>query len=199
MQNAALTSTRKTALAALAGAVLLALGGCGGGPPPATYDLSASQDKARAGRLSGTLIVNEPTAVQPVDSDRIVIRTGAESVAYLSGAQWADRLPRLVQTRLIETFENAGLLGRVGRPGLAASHVLMVELRRFEVDVSRNEAIVEISAKIVTDGAARIVAAQIFTATAPAPATQGGQAAASLDAALGDAMRRIVVWSTARI
>ena len=190
---------RRWALAAIACGLALALGGCGGGPPPATYDLHASQGKTAAGRLSATLVIAEPTGVQPVDSDRIVIRTGSESVAYLAGAQWSDRLPRLVQTRLIQTFENAGLLGRVGRPGLAASHVLQTELRRFEVDVTRNEAVVEISAKIVTDGASRIVAAQIFSATSPAPATQGGQAAAALDDALGDAMRRILVWTTGRI
>jgi cholesterol transport system auxiliary component len=144
-------------------------------------------------------VINEPTAILPIDSDRIVIRTGGESVAYLSGAQWSDRLPRLVQTRLIETFERSGHLGRVGRPGLAASYVLVTELRRFEVDVARNEAVVEISARIVSDGAARIVAAQVFTAAAPASGTQGGQAAVALDAALGDAMRRIVAWSAARI
>lgn len=184
---------RAACLAALA----LGLVGCGGSAP-ATYDLSAPT-ATTGGRLAGALVINEPTAILPIDSDRIVIRTGGESVAYLSGAQWSDRLPRLVQTRLIETFERSGHLGRVGRPGLAASYVLVTELRRFEVDVARNEAVVEISARIVSDSAARIVAAQVFTAAAPASGTQGGQAAVALDAALGDAMRRIVAWSAARI
>lgn len=179
------------------GALLLSLAGCGGGAPT-TYDLSAPAATS-GGRLGGALVINEPTAILPVDSDRIVIRTGAESVAYLSGAQWADRLPRLVQTRLIETFERSGHLGRVGRPGLAASYVLVTELRRFEIDVARNEAVVEISARIVSDGAARIVAAQVFSATAPAPATRDGQAAIAIDAALGNVMRRIVAWSAARL
>lgn len=183
--------------AACLGAALLALAGCGAAAP-VTYDLSAPAAAAR-GRLAGALAINEPTAILPVDSDRIVIRTGGESVAYLSGAQWSDRLPRLVQARLIETFERSGHLGRVGRPGLAASYALVTELRRFEIDVARNEAIVEISAKIVSDGAARIVAAQIFSTTSPAPTTQGGQAAVALDDALGQVMTRIVAWSAARI
>lgn len=190
-------ASRVKARPPLAAALLLSLAACGGSPP-ATFDLSAPHARAAA-RLGGTLVVSEPTAVLPVDSDRIVIRTGADSVAYLSGAQWADRLPRLVQSRLIESFEKSGQQGRVGRPGLAASHMLVTEIRKFEVDVARNEAVVEISARLVTDGAARIVAAQVFSATSPAPVTQGGQAALALDAALGEAMRRIVAWAGARI
>lgn len=193
-----LPSRRSIVAAALAFGAALALAACSG-PPPATYDLSAPRESVRAGHLSGALAIAEPTAILPVNSDRIVIRTGADSVAYLSGAQWADRLPRLVQTRLIESFENAGLVGRVGRPGMTAAYSLVTELRRFEVDVTRNEAVIEISARLVTDRAGSVVAAQVFSATSPAPATQDGQAAIALDAALGDAMRRILVWTTARI
>ncbi len=68
------------------------LAACASGPP-ATYDLGAigggfSAKEARRGQLA----VYEPTAVSPVDSDRIVVRTGADSVAYLSGAKWAGQL-----------------------------------------------------------------------------------------------------------
>lgn len=193
-----LTPRRSLAAAALAVGAVLTLAACSG-PPPATYDLSAPRESLRAPRLSGALAIAEPTAILPIDSDRIVVRTGADAVAYLSGAQWSDRLPRLVQTRLIEAFENAGLVGRVGRPGMVAAYSLATELRRFEVDVTRNEAVIEISAKLVADRSGRVVAAQVFTATSPAPATQGGQAAIALDAALGEAMRRVLVWTTSRI
>ena len=117
-----------TGFAALACA---GLAGCGSAPLE-TFDLSApSALSARIPR--GQMVIAEPVATLPVDSDRIVIRTGPESVAYLTGAQWPDRLPRLLQTRLIETFENARLLRNVGRPGLTADYSLTTEIRRFKL------------------------------------------------------------------
>jgi cholesterol transport system auxiliary component len=60
------------------------------------------------------------------------------------------------------------------------------------MDLSRSEAVVEISVKLVEEGAGRIAAAKIFTARAPG-------AAAALDAALGDVMGQIVMWTAGRV
>ncbi len=84
--------------------------------PRVTYDLTPAEGfAARGGR--GQLAVLLPDAILPADSDRIVVRTNPQSVAYLFGAQWADKLPSLVQSRLIESFQNAHLLRAAGRPG----------------------------------------------------------------------------------
>ena len=171
------------------------LAGCGGGSSAVqTFDLTAPVHlMARGAR--GQFIVNEPVAVLPADSDRIVIRTGPESVAYLAGAQWADRLPKLLQARLVQTFENAHLLRSVGRPGLTSDFAVASEIRRFEVDVTTGQAVVEVSAKLVADGSGRIVAAKIFSASMPSPASGPPAMAAALDAAMGDVLRQIVGWT----
>ena len=184
---------------AFALAACAALSACGGGAP-ASYDLEAAiPPHVRAGKIRGVLVVNEPTATASYDSDRIVIRTGVDQLAYLAGAQWSDRLPRLVQTRLIETFENARLLKSVGRPGLTADNSLALDLRHFEIDVTTNQARVEIAARIVSDQTGRPIAAQVFSGSAPAPKTGDGVAAAALDQALREAMQRIVAWTAAKI
>lgn len=184
---------------ALAGVLAMSLGlaACGG-PPPVTFDLNSSRPDVVAGRGRGQLVVNEPVASLPADSNRIVIRTGTDAVAYLTGAQWADRLPRLVQSRLIETFENARAMKAVGRPGLAADNVLHTEIRRFEIDVTRSEALVEITAKIVNTSG-RIVSADVFSAVVPAPSTEPANATASLDLALSEVMGKIVLWTRGRV
>jgi cholesterol transport system auxiliary component len=177
-----------------------ALEGCAGSTTLTSYDLaSATPSHVRAGGLKGVLAVAEPNAQSSYDSTRIVVRTGPDELAYLSGAQWTEPLPRLIQERLIETFDNAKLLKLVGRPGILSEYSLHTDLRRFEIDVTSDQARVEIAARLVNDKTGLPIAAQVFSATAPAPHTADGAAAQALDAALRDAMRRIVVWSTAKI
>ena len=173
----------------------------GGGAPSATFDLSALP---AGGGLRGSnkqLVVAEPVAAQALDSERLVVRPQVGEIAYLSGAQWADRLPRLVQTRLIQSFENTRAVKLVGRPGdrLAADRTLESEIRAFEIDVKAGQAIVEITAKLLDDRSGRIVASEVFAARLPTGGTGGPAASAALDAALGQVMRAIAVWTAARL
>ncbi len=181
---------------ALAGAGALALAGCGGGAAPETFDLSPLSRAARAGGLRGQLVVGEPVATAALDSERMVVRPTPEEVAYLKGAQWSDRLPRLVQTRLVQSLENARLLASVGRPGdrITADYLLDSELRRFEIDVQGGQALVEITVKLVTGATGRIRAADVISASAPGSASSGAAAQQGLDAAFAEALTRIVAW-----
>ena len=144
--------------------------------------------------------MHAPVASQALDSERIVIRPKSDQIAYLAGSQWSDRLPKLVQARLIQTFENSRLLARVGRPGdrLAADRTLDSELRNFEIDIEAGQAVVEISVKLVNERSGRIVDAKIFRAVSPASGASGEAASQALDTALGEAMRAIVAWASPR-
>ena len=166
--------------------------------PKATYDLSAADGglSARAGR--GQLAVLLPEATLPANSDRIVVRPSPQAVAYLTGAQWADTLPSLVQSRLIESFQNAHLLRKVGRPGMLADYSLQTNIRRFELDAARSEAIVEISAQII-DKSGRIIAGRLFSDSVPVASADPAAVAAGLDAALSQVMRGIVIWTAPKI
>ena len=185
----------------LALAVALALGGCGGGAAPESFDLSASAAAGVARAARGQLVIVEPVATAPTDSDRIIVRPTPDTVATLKGAQWVERLPRLLQTRLVQSFENARMLRSVGRADakIQADYSLASEIRRFEIDVASAEAVVEISAKLVVERSGRIAAARIFTARAPGSAGNGAAAAAALDQALGQALREIVAWAAASL
>ncbi|MDE2579267.1 MAG: membrane integrity-associated transporter subunit PqiC [Hyphomicrobiales bacterium] len=178
---------------------ILGLTGCATAPRT-TYDLQAAAPAhLRAGAVRGVIAISEPTAHLPIDSDRIVIRTGADSVAYLSGAQWADRLPALVQSRLIASFENAHLVRSVVQPGMTADYRLETEIRRFEIDVVAGVARIEMTARILSDNTGRVRAAHVFQTELPADSTRDGQAARTLDAALRAMMADIVRWTAAQI
>ena len=177
----------------------LLLAGCGGSQL-ASFDLAAAPAaKMRAGSIRGVLAVAEPVADGPLDSERIVIRTGPDQLAYLAGAKWAGSLPSLLQSKIIASFENARLVKSVVRPGGASDYSLHVDVRRFEVDVVDNLARIELSARIVSDRTGRPIAAKIFTATTPTERTADGKAAEALDAALANVLRQMVSWTARAI
>lgn len=180
------------------GCVLL-LAGCGASPL-ATFDLSAPTAGVKPRSARGVLVIPEPTAPAPSDGERIVVRTGPSSVAVIKGAQWSDRLPRLLQSRLIQTFENAKLLRSVSRPGdgVTPDRALAWEIRRFEMDAATGQAVVELSVKVL-DPSGRVLGGQIFAAQAPGDAGQGETASLALNAASNDVLRQIVAWASARV
>lgn len=177
----------------------LLLAGCGA-PPLATFDLSAPSSGMKARSARGVLAIPEPVAPAPADGDRIVVRTGPSAVAVIRGAQWTERLPRLLQSRLIQTFENAKLMRSVSRPGdgVTPDRALAWEIRRFEMDAATGQAVVDISVKVL-DPSGRVLGAQIFTAQAPGDASEGAAATTALDAASNEVLRQIVGWASARV
>lgn len=183
-------------------AAMLLLAACSSSAPPSTFDLTAPREGIAAGRGRGLLVVAEPQALQALDSNRILVLTRDGSIAYLPDAQWSDRLPKLVQVRLIQTFENGRRIQAVGRPGdrLVPAAQLNSEIRTFGIDERTGEAVVEISAKIVNDRTGRILAGQVFTSRIPAGgATSGPAATAVLDLATQTVLRDIVRWVSTRM
>jgi cholesterol transport system auxiliary component len=177
------------------------LGACAGlfsKAAPATYDLTAPRGPRVGGGVGGLLVVAEPSALAILETERIVVRPNQGQVAYLADAQWSDRLPRLLQARLLQTFENTSHLRTVGRPGerLTADYQLVTDIRAFNLGaVSGAMAEVEIAAKVVSDRSGRIVGARVFRAYVPASSTEAAAAAAALDAAFGEVAIEIVKWT----
>lgn len=194
---AALTNLpRPTSCLVLAGVTLVVLSACAG-PPRATYDLAAVADGLPARAPRGQLAVFEPVAIEPVLTDRIVVRSN-ETLATLGGAQWVDRLPVLVQTRLVQSFENARILRGVGRSGIVADYTLHTEIRRFELDSGKGEVVAEIFARL-SGASGQAVAGRLFSARIPVQGDDPATVAAALDASLKQVMREIVVWTAQKV
>lgn len=174
----------------------LLLAGCGGGSAPTTYDLSAPRDFGRIGGGGGVLIVAQPTAVQALDSDRLIVKDSSGALSFLGGAQWADRVPNLVQTRLIQTFENGSRIAAVGRPGerIVPDFQLNTDIRAFNIDAASGQAVVEITAKLIGDRTGKVQRAKLFSARVPAGA-EGAGAAQALDQALSQVLIQIARWA----
>lgn len=184
----------------------LVLSGCSGGlgglitkAPPTAYDLKAANDFGGRGAVArGQLVVAEPVALAGYDSDKVVVRPSPTEAAQMSDAQWQDRLPKLIQARLVQSFENASRLRAVGRPAdkIATDFALLTEVRAFEISVADGSAVIEIAAKIVRERTGRIMAARVFRVAVPAPANEGAPAVAALNEAFGKVEHEVVLWAS---
>ena len=115
------------------------------------------------------LAIPDPTALSVLDSEKILTRSAAGVSSSLPDAQWSDTVPKLLQTQIIQAFENAGTLGAVSRPleGVTGDFQLLIDIRRFQIAVGAEPAAdVELTAKVL-DGKGRIVDTRTFSATVP--------------------------------
>ncbi len=186
-------------------ALALALGACSGGlssvitkAPPAAYDLQPATNFTHHGRAArGQLIIAEPAALARYDSEKMGGRPNPAEAAQLGDAQWQDRLPKLMQARILQSFENASRLRAVGRPAdkIATDFVLVTEVRAFEISVTDGSAVVEVAAKIVRERTGRIMAARVFRVAVATTATQGAPAIAALNDAFAKVQRELVLWA----
>lgn len=174
------------------------LSGCGSKANNDTFDLSITPSADGPSARNRQILVPEPTAVKMLDSDQVVVRVSPSEVQYLANSRWGDRLPRLVQSKLVEAFENSGKLGGVGKPGqgLAIDYQVVTDIRSFEVTTEGPRiATVEISAKLLNDRNGTVKAQSVFKASVPVAGAENRRFIEALDKAFAKVGAEIVDWS----
>lgn len=184
----------------LAISIAIIASGCASKATNDTYDLRVSSPQEanqQAKRNGRQLLITEPTALKALDSENILIRVSTSEIQYLAKSQWSDRLPKMVQSKLVVAFENSGRFGGVGRPGqgLAIDYQVMTEIRSFEIDAAKNMANVEIYVKLVNDQNGTVKAQKLFKASVRTSATGNNNMVKSLDSAFASVSSEIVKWS----
>ncbi len=190
---------RFTAGLFLAGAVML--GGCSviSPTPPTLFDLSPKNTFTDPlPDVRWQLVVEEPTTPNAINTDRIAIRPQALEMQYYPDVKWTDRAPALVQTLLVESFENSGKITGVGRRaiGMIGDYVLTSELREFEA-IKSDGAInvtVRLVLKLVRQSSGAIIASTTATQSVAATSDRVPDIVQAFDEALGKVLKRTVVW-----
>src|SRR5216684_2926955 len=162
-----------------------------------TYDLRAPQNLGPAGKtIKGQLGIPEPTAVAMLETQRMLF-SPAKDVPGFAEFLWADAIPKLLQARLIEGFENYDIAhaplrnADVGQ----ADFQLLIDVRRFRVAVdSEPTAEIGLSARIV-DKNGKIVASRLFEESEGLDKVEPPQAVAAFSAAFGRIARDMIAWT----
>jgi cholesterol transport system auxiliary component len=197
------TTRRKfLGLAGLAGAGATA--GCqlpGSGDPPQLFTLTPKSNFAGdLPRADWQLAVEMPVASGGIDTSRIALARSPVTLDYFARANWTDTAPRMVQTLLVESFENTGRIVAVGRESssLRPDYLLKVDLREFQAELRANAppvARVRLAVRLVRLPERTVVASFAHETQQTAGSSDIHNVVLAFDEALGAAMRRVVEWT----
>jgi cholesterol transport system auxiliary component len=192
------TIRRLATVAALAG-LLSACALARFSAPDAIFDLSAPDDVTTKAGTPAQLLIPVPSANAALDTTRIAARPTDAEYAYLPGAVWSDSLPKLLQARLTETFQNTGRVRAAGRPGqsLLINYQVVMDIRAFEI--AGESAVAEFHVMVLNDRNGQVVSRRIVKATAPLVDSSNAGSVAALDAAMDEAYGEIAGWVLGRI
>jgi cholesterol transport system auxiliary component len=185
----------------------------GTGAPPHMYILTPkSTFSEKLPSVKWQLLVEVPQAQAGINTARIALRDSPIEMRYFQLANWTDLAPRMIQTLIVESFENSDRIVAVGREaiGLRADYVLKTELREFQAefserlpqntesgigDIAPPTIRVRLNAKLIKMPRRSIVASKNFEYLIDAKENSMEEIIGAFDTALGKTMRRLVEWS----
>lgn len=196
--------SRRVVLVGMASALL---GACGGllpnsGPAPEVFTLTPKNSfRPDLPAVKWQLVVEEPVSAGGLDTNRIVIQPTPFELKYMADSRWSERTPRMVQTLLVESFENTGRIVSVARQsvGLRSDYNLKSELREFQVELADGQGSpvirVKLNAKLIRQPKQEIVASRNFEEAVPAKSMAIRDIVVAFDDSLGKVLRRAVEWT----
>jgi len=171
----------------------------GGGTPPQkiTYDLRAPQNLGSSSKsVNGQLAIPEPTAVAMLETQRMLFSQPKDYPGFADFV-WADSIPKLLQARLIESFENYD----ISHAPLRAADIgqtdfqLIIDVRRFRIATdSELAAEIGLSARII-DRNGKVVASRLFEDSQKFDKVEPPAAVAAFDDAFGRIAKETIAWT----
>ncbi|MDI1287198.1 MAG: ABC-type transport auxiliary lipoprotein family protein [Reyranella sp.] len=146
------------------------------------------------------LAVEVPVSAASLNTGRIAIQMTPTSTDYYAKVAWTDRAPLMVQTRIVDSFENTRKIVAVARESIAlrANYVLTPDLRNFEAMYFYGQppiVKVRIIAKLVRMPDRQIIGVASFERCVRARADKVPKVVDAFDQALGSVIKRLVSWT----
>ncbi len=168
-------------------------------PPKPRYMVGYVDGGALAGApVDWSLIVENPGASRAYDTTKIAVSPSRGRIEYFGGGEWASRAPVVLQMAVIRGFEDSGRILSVGnRSDIAISDfALQMDIRRIDLDVSGGGRVARLNVYArLTNGRGKVVAANVFSESAPASTAEGDDVAAAFDTAFKGVVADVVSWT----
>ena len=172
---------------------------------PSLYTLTPASDFPAGGRrISWQLLIDVPIAPSALDTERIALSRSPTTIDYFANVSWTDRGPLMLQSLLVQSFENSGGITAIARESLAlrADYILRPELRHFEAQYGAGanpSAVIQIDVQLVKMPDRSITARRILQASVPAAENQVPAIVTAFDAAFHQVAREMVEWALAAV
>jgi phospholipid/cholesterol/gamma-HCH transport system substrate-binding protein len=162
-----------------------------------TYDLRAPQISGTASKtIKGQLAIPEPTAVAMLETQRFLF-SPAQDYPGFADVLWADSIPKLLQARLIEGFENYDIAHaplRIADIG-QTDFQLLIDVRRFRIATeSQPVAEIGLSARIA-DKNGKVIASRLFEDSERFDKVEPPAAVAAFNEAFGRIAKEMIAWT----
>ncbi|MCG8381350.1 MAG: ABC-type transport auxiliary lipoprotein family protein [Gammaproteobacteria bacterium] len=121
--------------------LLLMISGCGSllstPAPNDLYQLTSPPvtETTSKSKILWHLGIDYPDAIGGLHAKRIAIRENKNKVGFIQGMRWVEPLPEMLQTLVLETFEQSESFTFVQRQtiGLVTDYILQTEIRDYHV------------------------------------------------------------------
>ena len=172
-----------------------------GNDPPKLYVLTPkSTFKTDLPKVDWQLTIGVPNADAALNTQRIALRRNPVSLEYYARATWVETAPQMIQTLLVESFENSKKIVSIGRQSvtLRADYSLLTDLREFQAEYLGSgppRVRVRLKARMVRMPQREILALQTFEYLEQATDSSLEAVVVAFDSALGKTLKKIVEWS----
>jgi phospholipid/cholesterol/gamma-HCH transport system substrate-binding protein len=161
---------------------------------PRIFDLAAPSLPPLPAREPLQLSIADPSALVMYDTQKLLVADGAGEISPAS-LQWSDTIPKLVQRKLAQALDQAGLrYASVGADAGMGDASVQTEIRAFQI-AKKPEPHAQITLALRFAGKdGRIADAKVFEAQAPATAEDGPPAAQAMNMAFAKILAEIAPW-----
>lgn len=171
------------------------------------FDLASIDEAAVKGRRVGfNLSVSEPRAAGILDNNKVLVRPSPVVVQYYADIIWADRIPQLVQRRIVQAFEDSERVRSVAprSDGFNSQYDLLIEIRDFHIEPSLRETLtaskpirvkVTFFAKLVSERSSQVVRSQKITKIVEVAVETRENIALAFNQAFAEATVSLINWT----
>lgn len=155
-------------------------------------------DKSMAS-LPYHLAIDIPSGGAAYDTSRIPFARDANSLDYIAGMEWTDRIPFLFQNIMVRSFENTGKVRGVARAasGINPDLLMMIDIRRFRVEKNDSAyvAVIELCLKLMNMDHHTIEDQLIIQESEPMVSLRLSDVVGAFNTAVGRLSERVIVWT----
>ncbi len=154
-------------------------------------------------KVPWSLTIIRPNTTSILDSNRIAVRPEANVLQVYKGANWSDPLPDLLQSVIVEAFEDSGAITTVSRQnsGVPAEVALLIDIRQFEavydVGAKTPAVVIQLHAKVLEYPSNRVIAVKNFNARIPTVSKEIPDVVQAFDLGMNTLTVDIMSWTLA--